>query len=51
MPEISRAEPPFWHQVRVSRYTVDLVQTRLNDISQTWEHLKAGPPRKLVVKS
>jgi hypothetical protein len=24
-------------------------QTRLDDISQTWEHLKAGPPRKLVV--
>jgi NADPH:quinone reductase-like Zn-dependent oxidoreductase len=31
------------------RLTVDLEQTRLDDISQTWEHLKAGPPRKLVV--
>ena len=31
------------------KLTVDLEQTRLDDISQTWEHLKAGPPRKLVV--
>jgi NADPH:quinone reductase len=31
------------------RLTLDLEQTRLDDISQTWEHLKAGPPRKLVV--
>jgi NADPH:quinone reductase len=31
------------------KITVDLEQTRLEDISQTWEHLKAGPPRKLVV--
>jgi NADPH:quinone reductase-like Zn-dependent oxidoreductase len=29
--------------------TLDLEQTRLDDISQTWEHLKTGPPRKLVV--
>jgi NADPH:quinone reductase len=31
------------------RLTLDLEQTRLDDISQTWEHLKVGPPRKLVV--
>ena len=31
------------------KLTVDLEQTRLDDIRQTWEHLKAGPPRKLVV--
>ena len=31
------------------RFALDLEQTRLDDISQTWEHLKAGPPRKLVV--
>ena len=31
------------------KFTLDLEQTRLDDISQTWEHLKAGPPRKLVV--
>ena len=31
------------------KFTVDLEQTRLDDISRTWEHLKAGPPRKLVV--
>ena len=31
------------------RFTLDLEQTRLDDISQTWEHLKAGAPRKLVV--
>jgi hypothetical protein len=28
---------------------LDLEQTRLADISQTWEHLKTGPSRKLVV--
>jgi NADPH:quinone reductase-like Zn-dependent oxidoreductase len=31
------------------RLTLDLEQTRLDDIGQTWEHLKTGPPRKLVV--
>lgn len=31
------------------KFTLDLEQTRLDDISQTWELLKAGPPRKLVV--
>ena len=31
------------------KLTLDLEQTRLDDISQTWERLKAGPPRKLVV--
>ena len=31
------------------RLSLDLEQTRLDDISQTWEHLKTGPPRKLVV--
>ena len=29
--------------------TLDLEQTRLADIGQTWEQLKAGPSRKLVV--
>jgi hypothetical protein len=28
---------------------LDLEQTRLDDISQTWEQLKTGPLRKLVV--
>ena len=32
------------------KLTVDLEQTRLDDIGETWELLKAGPPRKLVVK-
>ncbi len=31
------------------KFTLDLEQTRLDDISQTWEHLKAGASRKLVV--
>jgi NADPH:quinone reductase-like Zn-dependent oxidoreductase len=31
------------------KYTLDLERTRLADISQTWERLKAGSPRKLVV--
>jgi NADPH:quinone reductase-like Zn-dependent oxidoreductase len=31
------------------KLTVDLEKTRLDDIGQTWEHLKTGPPRKLVV--
>jgi NADPH:quinone reductase-like Zn-dependent oxidoreductase len=31
------------------KFTLDLEQTRLDDISQTWERLKAGAPRKLVV--
>ena len=31
------------------KFTLDLEQTRLDDISQTWELLKSGPPRKLVV--
>ena len=31
------------------KLTLDLEQTRLDDISQTWEHLKTGPARKLVV--
>jgi hypothetical protein len=31
------------------KFTLDLEQTRLDDIGQTWEHLKAGPPHKLVV--
>lgn len=29
--------------------TLDLEQTQLDDISQTWQQLKAGAPRKLVV--
>jgi NADPH2:quinone reductase len=31
------------------KFTLDLERTRLDDIGQTWERLKAGPPRKLVV--
>jgi len=31
------------------KFTMDLEQTRLEDISGTWEHLKAGAARKLVV--
>jgi hypothetical protein len=31
------------------KFILDLEQTRLGDISQTWERLKTGPPRKLVV--
>jgi len=31
------------------KFTVDLEQTRLDDINQTWEHLKTGRARKLVV--
>jgi NADPH:quinone reductase-like Zn-dependent oxidoreductase len=31
------------------KFTLDLEQTRLDDISQTWEHLKTGSPRKLIV--
>jgi hypothetical protein len=31
------------------KLTLDLEQTQLDDISQTWEHLKNGPSRKLVV--
>jgi NADPH:quinone reductase len=31
------------------KLTLDLEQTRLDDIIQTWEHLKTRPPRKLVV--
>jgi NADPH:quinone reductase-like Zn-dependent oxidoreductase len=31
------------------KFTMDLEQTRLADISETWEHLKTGASRKLVV--
>ena len=31
------------------KLTLDLEQTQLGDISQTWERLKTGSPRKLVV--
>jgi NADPH:quinone reductase len=31
------------------KFALDLERTRLDDISQTWEQLKAGTPRKLVV--
>jgi len=31
------------------KFTADLEHTRLEDISRTWEHLKTGAPRKLVV--
>jgi hypothetical protein len=37
------------HHAIDGELTLDLEQTRLDDISQTWEHLKTGPPRKLVV--
>jgi NADPH2:quinone reductase len=30
-------------------FPIDLEQTRLEDISETWERLKTGAPRKLVV--
>jgi NADPH:quinone reductase-like Zn-dependent oxidoreductase len=31
------------------KFALDLEQTRLDDISQTWELLKSGAPRKIVV--
>jgi NADPH:quinone reductase-like Zn-dependent oxidoreductase len=31
------------------KLALDLERTRLDDISRTWERLKTGPPRKLVV--
>ena len=31
------------------KFTLDVEQTRLDDISQTWEQLKSGAQRKLVV--
>jgi NADPH:quinone reductase-like Zn-dependent oxidoreductase len=31
------------------KFTMDLERTRLEDISETWEHLKTGSSRKLVV--
>jgi NADPH:quinone reductase-like Zn-dependent oxidoreductase len=31
------------------KVTPELEQTRLDDIGETWERLKAGAPRKLVV--
>jgi NADPH:quinone reductase-like Zn-dependent oxidoreductase len=31
------------------KLSVDLERTRLEDIGRTWEHLKTGPARKLVV--
>ncbi len=37
------------HHATDGKFTLDLEQTRLDDIGQTWQHLKAGPPRKLVV--
>jgi NADPH:quinone reductase-like Zn-dependent oxidoreductase len=37
------------HHASEGKFTLDLEQTRLDDISQTWEHLKTGPARKLVV--
>ncbi len=37
------------HQAIDGTLTLDLEQTRLDDISETWEQLKAGPKRKLVV--
>jgi NADPH:quinone reductase len=37
------------HHAIAGKLTLDLEHTRLDDISQTWEHLKTGPARKLVV--
>ena len=37
------------HHAIEGEFTLDLEQTQLDDISQTWEHLKTGPARKLVV--
>jgi NADPH2:quinone reductase len=37
------------HNAVDGKLTLDLEQTRLDDISPTWEHLKTGAPRKLVV--
>jgi len=37
------------HHAIDGKLTLDMERTRLDDISQTWEHLKTGPPRKLVV--
>jgi NADPH2:quinone reductase len=37
------------HHAIDGKFTLDLERTRLDDISQTWEHLKTGPSRKLVV--
>ncbi len=37
------------HHAIDGKLALDLEQTRLDDISQTWEHLKTGAPRKLVV--
>jgi hypothetical protein len=31
------------------KLALDLERTRLDDISQTWEYLKTGSPRKFVV--
>jgi hypothetical protein len=48
--EVRRAA--YAHMVRHAadrQITLDLEQTRLADIGQTWEHLKTGPSRKLVV--
>jgi hypothetical protein len=36
------------HHATEGKLTLDLEQTRLDDISQTWEHLKTGPARKLA---
>ena len=43
------AYAPLVHHAIDGKLTLDLEQTRLDDIGQTWEHLKTGPPRKLVV--
>jgi hypothetical protein len=37
------------HHAINGKLALNLEQTRLDDIGQTWEHLKTGPPRKLVV--
>ena len=48
--EIRRSayEPLVRHAID-GKLTVDLERTPLDDISETWEHLKARSPRKIVV--
>jgi NADPH:quinone reductase-like Zn-dependent oxidoreductase len=49
-PEVRRsAYAQLMRHAADGKYTVDMEQTRLADISQTWEQLVAGSPRKLVV--
>jgi hypothetical protein len=40
-----------WLSSITGKLILDLEQTWLDDISQTWEHLKTGPSRELVITS